>query len=181
MRFLQILTIVALTLIAVSCGNTPNEGEVASSPEDLQASIVSLEKELYQAKTKTKLNMALAKQLMALYKGFLENNPEHEDVAEMTFKAGELSMGMETYQESIAFFERIVKNHRDYEKAPEATYLVAFIYDEYLKEKGKASENYERMIQMFPQNRLSLDAKAWMELLNMSDEDILKMLEEKNS
>ena len=63
---------------------------------------------------------------MTMYKGFIDNNPTHESLAEMTFKAGELSMGMEEYNQSIEYFERIVKNHSDYEKAPEATYLVAF-------------------------------------------------------
>ncbi|HAS35349.1 MAG TPA: hypothetical protein DCS15_02595 [Flavobacteriales bacterium] len=171
----------ALSLSMISCGGGSEESAPVLTLEELQTSIVTLEEELYQAKTKTKLNMSKAKELMTMYKGFIDNNPTHESLAEMTFKAGELSMGMEEYNQSIEYFERIVKNHSDYEKAPEATYLVAFIYDEYLKEKGKAADNYQRMIELYPNNRLSQDAKASIELLNMSDEDILKMLEQKNS
>lgn len=155
--------------------------EQKSELQLLTDKIETLEKELFAVKDKGEVNEAKAKELMTLYTGFLENNPTHERVAELTFKAGELSMGLEAYEQSIQFFDRIVKNHRDYDKAAEATYLVAFVYDEYLNEKGKASEMYSRMIELFPNHKLAADAQASMQLLNMSDEEILKMLEEKNS
>jgi hypothetical protein len=49
-----------------------------------------------------------------------------------------------------------------------------------LGKKGEAKTRYEAMINAYPRHPLANDARALIKLLGMSEEEILKMLEEKN-
>ena len=58
-------------------------------------------------------------------------------------------------------------------------FLVAFIYDTYLKQLDQAKTAYEKVIEKYPNHHLTRDAKLSIEHLGMSDEELIKMFEEK--
>ena len=174
MRFVLMLM---SALIISSCSQ--NNSEEKSSPEaDLLVKISELETQVFNSAAV--LNAPKAKELYTLYIGYADNHLSSDSSAEFLFKAGELMIGTEEYEKAIGIFDRLVTNYPEYEKSPQASYLQGFIYDEYLDKKGKAKERYEAMIDAYPRHPLANDARASIQLLGMSQEEILKMLEEKN-
>ena len=65
--------------------------------------------------------------------------------------------------------------------APIALNLKAFTYDETLKEKIKAAQTYSELIQKYPNTKYAKDAEILLQLMNKSDEEIIKMLDEKSN
>ncbi len=175
MRYL----IIAGIMLLMSCEATETKKKEVLVPEqELRESIKDLEPKVFG--NDAKMNATVARQLQTLYVGFVNNNPTNDTAAEYLYRAGEILMGLKDYDESIATFERLVSNYPEFEKAPQAAYLKAFINDEHLYRKGKAKELYQEMIDKYPRHPLANDARASIKLLGMSEEEILKMLEEKN-
>lgn len=175
MRYL----IIAGILFLASCDAKESKKKDPVVPEqELRQSIKELEPQVFG--DDAKMNTSIARQLQTLYIGFADNNPTNDTAAEYLYRAGEILMGLKDYEASIATFDRLVANYPEFEKAPQAAYLRAFINDEHLDRQGKAKELYEEMIDKYPRHPLANDARASIKLLGMSEEEILKMLEEKN-
>lgn len=84
-------------------------------------------------------------------------------------------------KEAVAVYNKIEQSYADYPDMPEVLFLKAFILDEDLNDKKKAELAYLDLIQKYPNHKFSKDAKALLTQLHMSDEDLIKMFEEKNS
>ncbi len=177
MRLIYCLFI-GLLINACSSEQKSDQTEALAPKTELKASIAELEKEVFDATGQLKPSKAT--ELLSLYYGFANNNQLNDTSAEYLYLAAEMEMGLKRYDEAINTFERVVQNYPEFDKAPQSAYLMAFINDEYLDKKGKAKELYEKMINRFPRHPLANDARASIQLLGISDEDILKMLEEKN-
>lgn len=173
-------TLVALGLVSMlGCTESASEKpEALNDKNALVLEIQNLEKSLFDASMN--LQKAKAGELVALYKGYATNNPQSDTAAMYLLKAAELQMGLEEYKAADISLERLLKNYPAFDRAPQAAYMRAFIYDEHLDQKGRAKELYEAMIEAYPRHPLSNDARASIRLLGMSEEEILKMLEEKN-
>ena len=98
---------------------------------------------------------------------------------EYLFKAGEVSIGLKEYDQAAGFFERIYNNYPDYNKRVESLYLVGFVYDEHANNYGKAKEYYEKVVANHPDHGFADDAKASIETLGLTDEEIIKKFEAK--
>jgi tetratricopeptide (TPR) repeat protein len=77
----------------------------------------------------------------------------------------------------------LLKYHDSYPNAINRdfiAYRVAFIYDEHLKDKEKAKAYYNKVIQLYPGTKWASEAEAALRLVDMSDEELIKFLQEKN-
>lgn len=122
---------------------------------------------------------SLAIEIIQLYKQFADSFPNEKDAPQYLFKAANVSIGVRQFQPAISFLERIKKYYAEYEKSPESLFLMAFIYDNYLDQKGKAREIYQEVIDTYPSHKFASDAKEVIKTLEMTDEELIKMFEEK--
>jgi hypothetical protein len=58
--------------------------------------------------------------------------------------------------------------------------LIAFIYENHLNKKGPAKEYYNKVINEYPEHVLASQAKQSIDILMLSDEELIKKFQENN-
>jgi tetratricopeptide (TPR) repeat protein len=173
MKTLIKLSIVIVALNVISCGNHP---EVSMKDQYLQR-IDSLENKLRE--TKGVDNMA-ANDLIAVYSTYAENFPQDSLVPDYLFKAGELANSVKQGTRAINIFNLLYEKYPTYKKAHYCLFLQGFIYETQLNNLEKAKEFYTKVIEKYPNEPIANDAKACIQNLGKSDEELIKEFEEKN-
>ncbi len=59
-------------------------------------------------------------------------------------------------------------------------FLMAFAYENYLKDTEKAKQAYEAFLKKYPENQLARDAKFSLDNLGKSPEEVMDMILKKN-
>lgn len=157
-----------------SCQNT----EVKFSLENLVDSINAKEQSLKKLEVFTPEN-PLAIDIIQLYKQYADSFPKEKSAPGFLFKAANVCIGIRQYNQAISFLERLKAHFPEYEKSAESLFLLAFIYDNYLDQKGRAQEIYEEVIEKYPDHKFAADAKEVIKTLSMTDEELIKMFQEK--
>ena len=170
------LVILSFTLFIASC-NENQENKVDGKATILE-NIEETKSQLEQAGEKNKPSHA--KRLVTFYTDYADQYPQDSLAPEMLFMAGNVCIGLEDFDRAISYFNRIEKHYKDYLKRPEAIYLAGFVADYHQNKKGVARDYYERVIDLYPNHIFARDAEQAIKALTMSDEDLLKMFEEKN-
>ena len=173
--------------IVVACGSGENnETDQNTSIEDtlsdkqkLIQKIGELEQLVYTGEN-GQLNPAYAQELLTLYKGFSDANPLEKETAEYLFKGGNVARGLGEFETAIAIFQRIRKNYPEYDRVMESLFLTAFIYENNLNQQGVAKGIYEEVIEEFPETRFAEDAKASIENMSLSEEELIKKFKAQN-
>lgn len=126
------------------------------------------------------MDMNKGSQLIKAYENYANEHRNDSLAPVYLFKAADLSIGLKKYQEAIILYERIFKYYHEFPKRSDALFMQAFVYDEHLKIKGKASDLYDQMIEKYPDHPLADDAASLKEKLTLTDEELIKLFEEKN-
>lgn len=175
-----------LAAIMMACNGTGEKAEeknklneATSNKEAARSEIEALEGELMN-KLRSGFDEELAKRVVDFYVTYANNNPKDEYTPEYLFKAGEVSIGLKEFDQAVGYFERVYKNYPEFNKRVESLYLIGFTYDEHMDKYGKAKEYYQKVIDNHPDHEFADDAKASIETLGMSDEELIKKFEEKN-
>lgn len=150
-----------------------------SSKEVKKENIKELEAKFYP--TRSFINRDLAIELVQAYNDFAKKYSEDTLAAEYLFRAGEISMNINMARRAIQYFDRISNNFPEYKKVPYCVFLQAFIYDTRLNNLEKAREYYNLFISKFPDHELVKDAKASIDNLGKSLEEIIESFEEKQN
>ncbi len=169
MKHLKFSVILLLVVFISSC--KPN-------PDKLLKQISDKEKELFSGGSpipdKTKV-----KDMIDLYQKFVDTYPKDTITPTFLYKAANLSMNTNQNDNAIVFLDRIIKDYPNYVKLPEAYFLKAFIYDNNIKNIGKAREAYSTFIQKYPKSDLAHDAAISLDNLGKSPDQIVKEFEAK--
>ena len=178
-KIASLLLVLSLVLGMSSCGDGVNNEE---TPKDGKAVILEqIEKTKVQLEEASKSNKpSYAEHLVTFYTDYANQYPQDSLAPEMLFSAGNVYIGLGKYDRAIAQFNRIDKHYKDYIKRPEAIYLAGFVADYHQSQKGEAKKYYERVIELYPNHIFAADARKAIEALSMSDEDLVKMFQEKN-
>jgi len=175
-----IILFAALLIALWSSCDSGSGSNGKTNKETLIEQISELEQKLHDTEAENpKLNHVEALEVVKLYKQFADSFPKDETTPKYLFKGGEVSIGLGQYPLAVQFFERINKNYPDYTKAPDCIYLVGFVYDEYLNNEERAKDAYEKVIKEYPDHRFAQDARAAINNLGKSDEELIEMFKEK--
>jgi TolA-binding protein len=149
-----------------------------SNKSKMISKIDTLENEMKAAKES--FDKQKAAELMKLYVEYSDTYKKDTIVATYLFKAGELSMNMNNPQKALELFERVYKEHPDYQKAADCMFLKGFIYDNMLQDLEKAKNAYIDFIKKYPTHAFADDAQVLLQNLGKSPEELIKQFEEKN-
>ena len=132
--------------------------------------------------TNMRLNVEEANKVFSNYLKYVENYPKDTLSPDLLFKAAELANGLKHHEESIKLFSRLVIEYPDFRKAPAALFMQAFVLETEIKNKDGAKEKYKEFLKKFPDSKLAPSAQASLDQLNanLSNEELIKMFEEKN-
>lgn len=141
--------------------------------------IKETEKQLINDSTKT-LNRELAEEQLKTYAAFTEKFPEDSRSEEFLYKAAELANSMGKTPVALDYYHSFCEKYPQSKKAPYALFLQAFIYENQLKNLERARELYTSFLTSYPDHELAKDARFSLDNLGKSEEELIKMFEEKN-
>ncbi|HEX4887529.1 MAG TPA: tetratricopeptide repeat protein [Luteibaculaceae bacterium] len=84
------------------------------------------------------------------------------------------------FAEAVTVYNQIESRYNTYDSLGDIIFTRAFILDNELNAKEEARDAYNKLINRFPNHPYSADAKALLEQLYMSDEELIQQLKAKN-
>ncbi len=156
-------------------------GACKPAHEKLSDEIFKDEAVLY-SDTNKRLNTEEANRVYSNFLKYVETYPKDTLSPDFLFKAADLANGLKRHEESVSLFARLVNEYPEFRKSPAALFMQAFVLETEIKDKEKAKEKYKEFLNKFPNHKLAPSAHASLDQLNanLTDEELIKMFEEKN-
>lgn len=175
-------------IMLTSCGgddaSTAPKEEVIETAADPRKAIDPLLIEIRsmesRAKKDTVLDRTVGLRLLRAYQDFYNKNPQDSLALSFLFEAGKVADAMGKYDKAIELLANYHDGISNVERKAEAAYLVAFIYDAHLHLPTKATKQYNKVIELYPNSIWAEQSKQALHLVGKSDEELLQFIKEKN-
>jgi len=118
--------------------------------------------------------------LKSRYDRFVDEYPKHEMAPVYLDQAANIGRKKRDYSSALEYYNRIINEYPEYENIIEVKFLIAFVYDAELRDKDKAREHYQSVADEYPNHVFGQDAKARLENLHMTDEELIEHFEKSN-
>lgn len=174
MRNIIIITIIT-SIILVACNVTEQ-----TNKQLLVKNITLTEQSLFDT-ISMNLNIEAAKKLVIQYEGFAKEYSTDSLTPIYLLKAADVSISTRNYNNAVELYSKVYKNYSNYAKAPEALFMQAMVYSDFLKNESLAKQKYQEFIEKYPNHELTDDAKISIEFLGKTPEEILQIIEAKDS
>lgn len=148
--------------------------------DSLVKQITESENKIY-ADSGFKVNPIIAVKVINLYTQFADQFPDDSLAPGYLFKSAEIYMNLNAGQKAVTYYNKVYSQYPNYKKAAVCLFLQAFIYETQLGDLVKAKDFYSKFISEFPTHELVRDAKASIENLGKSPEELIRSFEQKNS
>ena len=145
--------------------------------EKLYDEITAKETELYKDKTEA-IDKDKAIEMVRMYAGYADKYTTDTLAPEYLFRAAEISENANQPNNAVTYLTRIEENYKDYRNYPLCIFKKAYIYENHLKNQEKARQYYEKFIADYPNHELAEAANSSLMFLGMSDEELIKVLEQ---
>lgn len=109
---------------------------------------------------------------------FVDKYPEDKRSPELLFRAAEVSVGMEAFEESLVLWQRLRKHYPDHPKSIEALFFQGFTCDNQLRDKERSANYYKKFLSQHPSHELAPQAKLLLEQLSVSPEELIRQFKE---
>ncbi len=183
----KLLSIILLSTIIYGCGNNQNEVVIEHAEPTKDTIIDTFEERVAEIDRLSDLvfseksgNLTQAPELVAAYADFLKFHDLEIESIEYTFKAGEVSKAINRPHDAIRYFNLILDRYPEYEKAPMALFYKAMVMGDLLHEDEQAKATYQEFIDKYPDHSLTESAKASINQLGKSLEEIVAGFEKQN-
>ncbi len=124
----------------------------------------------------------IARNLITAYTDFAKTYPKHVSSPDYLFRSAEIANGiLRNPNEALEHYAKVCSNYPEHEKASTSLFLQGFIFENYLKNPENAKKYYTEFLQKYPNHKLAGDVKFSIDHLGMSDEELIKMFDEKNA
>lgn len=124
------------------------------------------------------LNMAASKEYVKAANELSDKYPTDTLAALPLYKSAEVVRAMNDSQQAAKTYQRVYDRYPTFSKAGEALFMLAFTYDEDLKDLDKAKATYEAFLKAFPTHDFADDTEMLLKNLGKSDAEILRELEQ---
>jgi TolA-binding protein len=185
----KLILALVIVLTAVSCGNNENAAQKETTQtetpaltppqprEEYISQIKKIEGEMHNA---MEVDMTTANSAIQLYTDFATYFPNDSLAPEYLFKAGEVATGAKKYKRSLELYQTIAQKYPNYKHMMQSLYLQAFLLDNFLNDDAAAKTIYEEIISKYPNTNYAKDAKAAIEHLGKTDDQLIEEFEKKN-
>lgn len=174
MRHLYILPCV---LLLVACGGS-DEPAVDAKVIEARARIRAKEDSLFANQAFDRRN---AQGMVDVYKAFAAAYPLDSMAPEYLLRAADVLKGMHEPEQSIALYDRIIQDYPAWDQIVTVLYMKGLTLDDDLDRDGEAKVVYEQVINNFPEHPFARDAKAMIENLGLSDEELIAKFKAMNA
>ena len=115
--------------------------------------------ELFAAGEAAAADPATADQAVAHFTAFLERFGQSPRAPEALRKLAGLAQQQGKMQEAIGYYERVLAEYPASEHGDEAQFMIAFIYEEHIRDLAQARRAYQRVIENYPDSELAISAR----------------------
>ncbi len=174
----QFLVIAYILMLAFTSCNNPTK-PIAQN-ESLPKKIDSLEMILFHDSMGT-VNQKVSQELMLTYEKYVNQNPDDSLTADYLFRNAQIALSLKLGSRSVNYLEQFCTKYPQHPKAPHALFLEAFVYETELNKPDVAKQKYQEFIDKYPKSELYLDAKASLQNIGKSGEELINEFEKKNT
>jgi TolA-binding protein len=167
MKFTKLFYALIITSLFVAC---------SQSQTSLQKNISELEKSL---SANSSIDTVKYDSLISSYKNYCSLYKDDTICADYFFKAAELSASIGKFQQAVELYGN-TQRFPVYRKVARALFMQGFISENNLHDKNAAREYYNRFIVKFPNHKMTPEIKMLLETLNMTDEMLIRSLQNQN-
>lgn len=171
-----------LILFLAACGadNSASSADEkkAEQKESWAKEIAELEEKM--TSSKDSLPRTVATDLLTHYIDYI--NAYHSDSASVryTYEAANVAAGLGKFQKSIELLSNYHDGYPNAKDRDKAVYLIAFLYDSQLHDEKNAIKYYNKVIELYPNSTYAKQAQDALKWVGLSEEEILKKIEEIN-
>ena len=128
----------------------------------------------------SKVDIPTGETLVKMYVGFANDYPTDTLAPMYLMKAADVAMNIKRGDIAIKYLDRVVKDYPDYDKLADCYFMRGYVYETVLADINKAKEAYELFLIQYPNHPLAADTRIIIQNLSLSDEEIIRMIMEKN-
>ncbi len=141
--------------------------------------ITELEKSTFNDQT-LQYNADTALLVIKEYQKFIEKYPEDSNSTNYLFLGAQLSQSINLYGEAIRKYQSFYNKYPDDKRSAKAHIMVGMIYESKLQDTVSAKQAYELFLEKYPNHKMANDVRALIQLLQLSDKELMNMLKEKS-
>ena len=177
-RINQVLVIAILAFAACHSGEVEVQDDstpatLKRNKEEKLAEIAALEKAVEEDQTVA--DLLSRQQLLVAYAEYVNFNNREDEVPEFLFRASKIAVEIGKPRRAVEYLINLHDGFPNYERRVEAVFMVAFIYENVLNDRGQAEKYYEQVVELYPESPWAEDARASMKLLYLTDEEKINM------
>ena len=127
-----------------------------------------------KAKAAEATDYPLAQSLIDESLGFAKQFKASEYLPAVLFRAGEVARSIKNYEQAVVLFSSV---YTDYPKDPlaiKALFLEANTFEDGLKDKARATLRYEQLIEKYPNDLLTDQARLLLKNIDKSPEELIR-------
>ncbi len=175
-----LLMLVVIGLAFSSCKQNGQKTE-AEKPDAKQLidEIKSYEQQLFSDNINN-IDFDKAFKLADKYEEYATAFPDDSLAPEFLFKASDILMNLNKPGKTISDYKKLIKDYPQYKNVATCYFLIAFVYDDQLKDYENAKKYYELYLKKYPDGEFAKDAKMALQYLGKPAEELIKAFEEKN-
>ncbi|MDF1699287.1 MAG: hypothetical protein P1U56_25755 [Saprospiraceae bacterium] len=148
---------------------------------DMNQYITTLAENVFVEPDKFGINRVSAQKYVDACEAFAIGFPQDTMAAEYLYRAAEMARTIKTYPKALSIFDWIEEKYPNFEKTPTTVFLKGFMLENELNNKEAAREIYNRFLENYPKDDLADDVKFLLENIDKSDEEIMKMIDQKSN
>jgi TolA-binding protein len=180
MNSLNVLLLTAVVVFASCSGSVPKEQKL--TPEGQREVIKEMEAEIVGSNDiSNPLKQNIAKNLVLQYQNYINSNKSDSAASTYLVKAADLSVGLGNYEVAIKYLDKFIASYPTSERLPEILLFKGFIYETHINNYANAVKAYEALRDRFPNHRLAQQAKASIDNLTLSEEELLEKFSKMNN
>jgi outer membrane protein assembly factor BamD (BamD/ComL family) len=129
---------------------------------------------------KAAADQATLDQAVVYYNDFLQRFAQHEKAPVALKQLAAIAQQKGDMQGAIALYERLLTEYPKSEYGDEAQFMIAFIYEEYLRDATKARNAYQLVIDRYPNSELAASAKQLLPNVGRNPEEWVRFQDKAN-
>jgi tetratricopeptide (TPR) repeat protein len=172
----KVIIFMLASAILFSCNYKQREIE----KRDYMNKIRTAEQEFKEDLKNEQVNFQKGKKLTDLYVTYINKFPKDTAIPGLLYKTASLKLKyFGEVNEALNYYEILKKKYPKYEQTPMAVYTLGYIYNDRTKNFDKAKENYQYLIDHYPNHYLVEESKILLETVGKSDEELWKYIQNK--
>jgi outer membrane protein assembly factor BamD (BamD/ComL family) len=167
----------ALPLALIACGG--EDKPVADEPRMIEARtrIRAKEDSLFENRA---FDRRTAQGMVDVYKAYAAAYPVDSMAPEYLFRAAGTLKSMGDAEQAIKLYDRISEQYPGWRRRVDVLYMKALTLDDDLDRDGEAKTIYQQVMYEYPEHPFARDAKAMIENLGLSDEELIEKFKRMN-